>query len=167
MKSVLSLASLFVLAPLLAFAGAEPTPAEVKKVLDFYYAQPAGSPVLVETRICSDVSTDGDQKNECSGTIASKAVPVGRPSYLWMNFMVPSGAGSQKILVQFEHDGVTRLTRQVDVSAAIRYRTWKKFELDRPGTWSVKILHDRPDGIAPINALVLEAKPEMITSSSD
>ncbi len=80
---------------------------------------------------------------------------------------MPREAGSQKILIQFEHDGVTRMTRQLDISAAIRFRTWKKFALDRPGQWSVRILHDKLDGTTPLHTVSLDARPQMVTSAAD
>ena len=155
------------LAPLPALAGPGPSAAEVQKVLDFYYAEPAGSPILVELKICHEVIGEGEQKNQCAKTISPEAIEIGQTSYLWMNFIVPQSAGTQNILVQFEHDGVTRLTRQITLSPAVRYRTWKKFELDRPGKWSVKVLHDQADGTQPIGSAALLAKPEVLTTAAD
>ena len=161
----LAFAGLIVLTPLLA--SGEPTGNEIQKVLDFYYADPPGSPILVEIRVCEDVATKGELKNECQKTLSPQAIEVGKSGYLWMNFMVPREAGDQHLLVQFNHDGVTRLTRQISLTGAIRYRTWKKFELDRPGQWSVKILHDTPQGSAEIEALYLTASPSVITTAAD
>ncbi len=164
---ILLLVALITLVPMTTLADAGPTPAEIKKVLDFYYAEAPSSPVLVEIHVCSEVGTEGEHKNECIETVAADAIEVGKADYLWMNFMVPRQAGDQQLLVQFNHDGVTRLTRQISLSGAIRYRTWKKFELDRPGKWSVKILHDTPQGSAEIEALYLTASPSVITTAAD
>ncbi len=166
MKNVI-LCALLALCPALAGAASAPTPGEVQKVLDYYYGPSTAPPILIDTRICRDVVREGDRKNECTETIGPQGLEVGEAGYLWLNFIVPRDAGNQKILIQFEHEGVTRLTRQVDVSSAIRFRTWKKFALDRPGTWSVKILHDRPEGVQKLKDLTLGAKPPVVTSSSD
>ncbi len=161
----LAFAGMIVLTPLLA--SGEPTGHEIQKVLDFYYADPPGSPILVEIRVCEDVATQGELKNECQKTLSPQAIEVGKAGYLWINFMVPKGADKAKILIQFDHDGVTRLTRHVDLAGAIRFRTWKKFSLDRPGKWSVKVLHDRADGVKSIGDLELHAKSKKITTASD
>jgi hypothetical protein len=161
----LATAGLIAFTPLLA-AG-EPTDIEIQKVLDFYYADPPGSPIAVEIRVCEGVATEGALKNECQKALSPEAIEVGKAGYLWINFMVPKGADGEKILIQFDHDGITRLTRQVDLSGAIRFRTWKKFSLDRPGKWSVKVLHDRADGVKSIGALKLHARPKKITTASD
>ncbi len=153
--------------PCLALAQAKPSSAEIKKVLEYYYGSTSDAVVVVDTRLCSDVATKGERKNECTATISSTAIEVGQPSFLWMNFFIPAKAGEQKILVQFNQNGVTRMTRQLTLSGSIRFRTWKKFALDRPGQWSVKILHDKPEGTTPLHTLSLGAKPSVITSSAD
>ncbi len=159
MRLALPLLVLLVLAPLPALAEPAPTPVEVQKVLDFYYGPQTASPILVQSLICRDVVAEGEKKNQCSETIAPDALRVGEAGYLWLNFMVPRGAERQQILIQFEHRGTTRMTRQIEVSSAIRYRAWKRFELDRPGQWSVKILHDRSDGVQALDTLKLAAQP--------
>ena len=146
--------------PCLALAQAKPSPAEIKKVLGYYYGSTNDAVVVVDTRLCSDVATQGENKNECTATISSSAIEVGQPSFLWMNFFVPAKAGEQKILVQFNQNGVTRMTRQLTVSGSVRFRTWKKFALDRPGKWSVKILQDKQTGVEELASFVLTSREE-------
>ena len=146
--------------PCLALAQAKPSPAEIKKVLDYYYGSTSDVVVVVDTRLCSDVATQGENKNECTATISSSAIEVGQPSFLWMNFLVPAKAGEQKILVQFNQNGVTRMTRQFTLSGSIRFRTWKKFALDRPGKWSVKILQDKQTGVEELASFALTSREE-------
>jgi hypothetical protein len=164
MRLALPLLVLLVLAPLPALAEPAPTPVEVQKVLDFYYGPQTASPILVQSMICRDVVAEGEQKNQCSETISPNALRVGEVGYLWLNFMVPRSAGPQQILIQFEHGGTTRMTRQIEIGSAIRYRTWKRFELDRPGEWSVKILHDRSDGVHALETLKLAAQPPEVAA---
>ena len=146
--------------PCLALAQAKPSPAEIKKVLEFYYGSTNDTVVVVDTRLCTDVATQGENKNECTATISSNEIEVGQPSFLWMNFFVPAKAGEQKILVQFNQNGVTRMTRQLTLSGSIRFRTWKKFALDRPGKWSVKILQDKQSGGKELASLALTSREE-------
>ncbi len=146
--------------PCLALAQAKPSPAEIKKVLEYYYGSTNDTVVIVDTRLCSDVATQGENKNECTATISSSAIEVGQPSFLWMNFFVPAKADKQKILVQFNQNGVTRMTRQLTLSRSIRFRTWKKFALDRPGKWSVKILQDNQTGVEELASFALTSREE-------
>jgi len=151
--------------PCLALAQAQPSPAEIKKVLEYYYGSKDDAVVVVDTRLCSDVATKGENKNECTATVSSSAIEVGQPSFLWMNFFVPSQAGEQKILVQFNQNGVTRMTRQLTLSGSIRFRTWKKFALDRPGKWSVKILQDKQAGVKELASFALTSLEEGAASN--
>ncbi len=144
--------------PCLALAQAEPSPIEIKKVIEYYYGSTNDAVVVLDTRLCSDVATQGENKNECTTTISSSAIEVGQPSFLWMKFFVPAKAGEQKILVQFNQNGVTRMTRQLTLSGAIRFRTWKKFVLDRPGQWSVKILQDKQSGAKELASFALTSR---------
>ncbi len=146
--------------PCLALAQAKPSSAEIKKVLEYYYGSTSDAVVVVDTRLCSDVATQGEHKNECTATISSTAIEVGQPSFLWINFFVPANAGEQKILVQFNQNGVTRMTRQLTLSGAIRFRAWKKFALDRPGKWSIKILQDKQSGVKELASFALTSREE-------
>ncbi len=146
--------------PCLALAQAKPSPAEIKKVLEYYYGSTNDAVVIVDTRLCRDVATQGENKNECTATISSSEIEVGQPSFLWMNFFVPAKAGKQKILVQFNQNGVTRMTRQFTLSGSIRFRSWKKFALDRPGKWTVKILQDKQTGVEELASFALTSREE-------
>ncbi len=146
--------------PCLALAQGEPSPAEIKKVLEYYYGSTNDAVVVVDARLCSDVATQGENKNECTTTLSSDSIEVGKPSFLWMNFFVPAKAGEQKILIQFNQNGMTRMTRQLTLSGSIRFRTWKKFVVDRPGKWSVKIFQDRENGVKELASFGLMSREE-------
>ena len=124
-----------------------PTSSEVKKVLDFYYNGQGAGVVMIDSRVCRDIHREGDQKNECSGEISGQEpVTKGDTVYLWMAFMIPSGDEKQKILVQFENGGVTRMVKNLEVSGSLRFRTWRKLAFDRTGEWTAKIVHDAESG---------------------
>jgi hypothetical protein len=124
-----------------------PTSDEVKKVLDFYYHGQGLGVVLVESKFCRDIQREGDEKNECSGEItAAEPLNKGDEVYLWMAYMVPTGDEKQKIIVQFDNGGVTRMVRNLEISGSLRYRTWRKVVFDRTGQWTAKIVHDQESG---------------------
>lgn len=129
-----------------AAAAELPTSDEVKKVLDFYYDGKGLGVVLIEAKMCRDIEREGDLKNECAGQIAGQPINKGDEVYLWMSFMVPSGDEKQKIIVQFDNGGVTRMVRNLEISGSLRYRTWRKLVFDRSGQWSAKIVHDQEAG---------------------
>ncbi|MEM7292779.1 MAG: hypothetical protein AAF420_05190, partial [Pseudomonadota bacterium] len=83
---------------------------------------------LLHTR----VHREGSDKNNCTHEIASDALQPGQSLYLWMNFMVPRNQQG-KVLVQLNHDGVTRDTRVMQIAGSMRSRTWRKIRLLRPG----------------------------------
>lgn len=124
-----------------------PTTAEVKKVLDFYYHGQGSGIVLIDSKICRDIHKEGDQRNDCSGEISSaEQVNKDEAVYLWMAYMIPTGDEKQKILIQFELGGVTRMVKDLEVSGSIRFRTWRKLKFDRTGEWTASIVHDGVDG---------------------
>jgi len=150
-----------VLVPWLAIAQGKPSPVEIKKVLDYYYGPTSDAIVLIDSRFCTDVASQGENKNECTARVPAQGIEVGKPVFLWMNFFVPANASDREILVQFKQGGVTRMTRQLTLSGSVRFRTWKKFTLDRPGLWSVKILQDklgRAEDVASMS-LTIREKP--------
>ena len=128
---------------------------EIKRVLEYYYGEASAAPVLVESKLCTEIATEGELKNECMHEIQASAIQPGTGAYLWMNFMVPQNAPEQKILIQFDHAGITRQTHEATLRGAIRYRTWRKFQLDRKGPWTIKILHDAEDGAREIERIDL------------
>ncbi|MBW2280195.1 MAG: hypothetical protein JRG82_05590 [Deltaproteobacteria bacterium] len=123
-----------------------PSGDEVRRVLGYYFAEDSSAPLLIETRLCSDIATEGESKNECTGELDPDTILADTDTYLWLNFLVPKQAKDPKVLIQFNHDGLTRQAREVSLSSGIRFRTWKRFKLDRPGRWTIDVLHDAADG---------------------
>ena len=136
---------LFAALPISVMAQEVPTPDEVKKVLDFYYHGQGSGLVLYDSKFCQDIHREGDEKNECAGEITDTPITKGAPVYLWMAYMVPMGEEKNNIIVQFEHSGITRLVKNLDISGSLRYRTWRKLVFDKAGDWTVKIVHDKGD----------------------
>jgi len=138
-----------------SLAYAKPTSEEVQHVIDYYYNGQAQGVVLADVKICDDIYTKGDQKNECMAQREHDTLIEGESTHVWMMFMVPNGLESQKVMLQLNHRGMTMAVRQTKISSGIRYRTWEKIKPDRSGKWSVKIFHDKGEDLELIKELTL------------
>jgi len=157
-----TLLALFILASCSSvFAAETPTPAEAKKVFDFYYHGQGQGVVLMETKLCAEIGKQGDTKNEC--TIDLNNSPAkGQIANLWMTFLVPKGDKKIAIIIQFEQGGITRMVKNVTLSGSIRFRTWRKVKFNKTGNWTVKIFQEVGDTtkvLKEITLTVQEAPP--------
>ena len=139
--------------PLGSSAADKPTSDEARKVVDFYFNGKGLGVVLSESKICNGIEREGDMKNECAGEISGTPAKKGEAVYVWMAYMVPSGDESQNIIVQFEHNGVTRMVKNLSVKGSLRYRTWRKVVFEKVGNWTVKIVHDKGDSTEELGTL--------------
>lgn len=152
--------------PAAALAGSEPDVNAVKSVVNYYYDGKAGSPLLVESKLCQGVHAKGEQKNECSAEL--KTIHAETDVLLWLNFMVPLDSSSTHVLIQFDHEGTTRMTRELSLQSAMRFRAWKKVRFDRPGNWKIKILLDKrekPSVLTQIPIQVGDAQPKLASTN--
>jgi len=153
-----------------ALAGAPqaaPKGDEVRRVLGYYYAEGSTAPLLIETRLCSEVGTQGESKNECTGELDPDSITADTETYLWLNFLVPKNASDSKVLIQFNHDGLTRQAREVSLSSGIRFRTWKRFKLDRTGRWTIDVLHDAADGARKLERIDLRVGSPPVADATE
>ena len=141
LTAALSLCTLVLLAQSISHASEAPSADEVKRVTNYFYNQQAAGPVLADYKICTGIQREGVEKNNCTQEVDINALEPGRSFYLWMNFMVPKGEKG-KVLVQLNHDGVTRDTRVMSIAGSMRYRTWRKVKLLRPGEWELPIYYE-------------------------
>lgn len=159
MKKVLLIASSLVLS-LSAFAADVPTSAEAKKVLDYYYKGQGQGVVLIENKLCENIDKEGDNKNNCADTLSPASLKVKQKLNLWMAFLVPNNDPVQNIIIQFEHNGIARMVKDVKVSGSVRYRTWRKVSFSKAGNWTVKIIHDKGDDVQLLDTLNLVVTEE-------
>lgn len=124
-----------------------PTTAEAKKVLDFYYEGQGMGVVLIDSKWCTEVEKEGDNKNNCKDEVNPASVQTDQELTLWMAFLVPSDDPEQHIIIQFEHNGIARMVKDVTVSGSIRYRTWRSVKFNKAGDWTVKIVHEKGDDV--------------------
>ncbi|MDH5178927.1 MAG: hypothetical protein OEZ39_00260 [Gammaproteobacteria bacterium] len=127
-----------------------PTTDEVRKVLDFYYQGQGLGVVLIDSKMCSEIGKEGDLKNECVGELT--AIKKDESINMWFAFLIPNGTEKQKILIQFETGGLTRMVKEIEATGSIRYRTWRKVDFDRAGEWTASIFLDSPAGTKKIGS---------------
>lgn len=130
--------------PLAGFAQERPAAEEVRKVVAYYYQGQGQGVVLAENYLCTEVSTEGADKNDCRVKHELPVVTQGAEVLLWMNFLVPSDDMAE-ILVLFKRQGNVRDTARLTVKGAVRYRTWKKVPTDKTGEWTVTVLQELGD----------------------
>ncbi len=136
----------------------KPAPDEVKRVLNYYLHGKGGGPVLMETKLCQDITASGENKNECDGDVTMQPVKKGQSVYLWMAYMVPFGDDTQNVVVQFDKGGVTRKVESLQVSSQLRNRSWIKVSFESAGQWQLRIMRDTGEGAEPLGTLDVMAK---------
>ncbi|MDH5784720.1 MAG: hypothetical protein OEZ16_03825 [Chromatiales bacterium] len=144
--------SLLLLAPFTApaFAADPPSPAEVRKVMQYY--QDGSDVMLVESKFCTEVEKAGDNKNECAEEINATTIEEGSRPLVWMNFFVP-GSDSANVLIQFKHKGKALKSDEMSLSNAIRYRTWKSLPTSKTGPWEIAVEQETAEGYRPVTTL--------------
>ena len=140
-KIIIAMFATSLCAPMVAMAQDKPTPAEARKVINYYFNGKGNGVVPMEYKLCKEISQKGEMKNECVSEIASKKIGKGEEAYLWMNFLVPVGEES-KILLQYTRKDKVRNTSNITLAGATRYRTWKKIPTATTGNWKVKVIQE-------------------------
>ncbi len=144
MKKLFILVTLFCLAPGILFAVDKPTGAEAKKIIDYYVEGQGQGAILVDYKLCHEVSQEGPKKNDCLLSISNLELDSREGTYLWMNFLIPAG-DEAKILLSFSRNGRIRKVIDFTLTGAFRFRTWKKIPIDKSGMWSIQISQELPD----------------------
>lgn len=129
----------------IAIAQDKPTPAEARKVINYYFNGKGQGAIPMEYKLCKEISQKGDMKNECVAEITDKKVAMGDEAYLWMNFLVPAGEKS-KILVQYSRNKMVRNTSNISLGGATRFRTWKKIPTGTAGDWKINMVQELENG---------------------
>ena len=123
----------------------KPTPAEARKVINYYFNGKGQGAVPMDYKLCKEISQQGEMKNECVAEIADKKVAKGEDAYIWMNFLVPAGEQS-KILVQYSRNDKVRNTSNISLGGATRFRTWKKVPTGTAGDWKISLIQELENG---------------------
>lgn len=143
-KFIYALAVSLIAMPGFILAQDKPTPAEAKKVVDYYFNGKGQGVVPIEYKFCKEVALKGENQNECVSEIPGKTVKQGDEAYLWMNFVVPTGE-EPKILLQYFRDNMVRDTDNVSLRGAVRYRTWMRIPTTTMGDWKVRLFQEMAD----------------------
>ena len=155
--ATLSICTLVLLTQSFSHADAPPSAEEVRKVSRYFYSDNATRPVLADYKLCKGIQRDGVDKNNCTQEVPGDTLEPGQSLYLWMNFMLPKGEQG-KVLVQLNHSGVTRDTRVMPIEGSMRYRTWRKIRLLRPGDWELPVYYENDGGIEEVDRINLHVK---------
>ena len=139
-----ALMMILVFVPLFAAAQERPSAEEVQKVVGYYYRGQGQGVILADHFLCTEVATEGADKNDCRMRHDLPVISQEDEVLVWMNFLVPN-TDTADILILFARQGHVRHTAQVAVKGAIRFRTWKKIPTDKAGDWTVTILQELGD----------------------
>lgn len=122
-----------------AHADRVPSSRDTRQVIEYYYSG-AEQPVLMDFRLCRGIHDDGTDRYECRDPLSESELTAGMRIYAWMKFLVPQGA-APSITLRVDHDAKTRDTWTRQLEGAVRFRTWRAVELDRPGRWRMEVYH--------------------------
>jgi len=137
-----------------------PTPSQssINDVVSYYYGSEA-TPILAEYKLCTQIGSMGAERNQCIGEISTDSLVQGQAVYLWMNYLVPKGTQSE-LLLQYNHNGITRDASNLKVSGSLRFRTWKKIKLSRTGDWELPIYFEQSGQHTELDRITLNVKEQ-------
>ena len=144
MKKLGLLTVLLLCLPCILLAQEKPTPAEARKVIDYYYQGKGQGAVLVDSKLCSQIYEEGPYKYECQEVVTGGQIEKDREVFLWLNFLVPAG-DQPDIIIHFKRNNKVRSVSNLAPPGALRYRTWKKIPTERMGDWEVSIIQELAD----------------------
>jgi hypothetical protein len=128
--------TVFLAMSVLAIPASEAAPPAdtIKAVVDYYYEGSDEGPVLVDSKLCTEV-----QDLQCVGETDPATVAVGDTIMVWMQFFVPKDVTADDIMVEYAHEGVPRGLKPHKVDASIRYRVVDRYPLKKVGKWAIVI----------------------------
>ncbi len=123
-----------------------PSPAEVKKVIHYYYGGKDAGPVLADFKACTKVDTgkNSPTKNECLEEVKGP-VKKGTNVHAWTLWLVPDGGNYEDIAIQYLHEGQVRSTMDIKLTTSLRSRTYRASPLSKAGKWTIKVVRGSGD----------------------
>ncbi|HZH79531.1 MAG TPA: hypothetical protein VEY88_26150 [Archangium sp.] len=113
----------------------------VKSTWDYFYKAQGQGPVLVEAKLCTEVTKDGPNKFECTAEVAPEGVKANTTVMVWQSYLVPQGDTVEDLMVQTKLGNVVRETKDVKVKGeGWRARQWTGVRLNKAGDWSINIM---------------------------
>ncbi len=142
MKKTIFVCLLLILClPGLIFAQDRPSATEAKKVLEYYYYGQDQGAVLVDSRFCSDIVKDGENKNNPVDKLNSAKIEKGSKVFLWMYYFMATG-DEGLITISYINKGKPRKIQEVKITGSFRFRSWKIIPTNRTGDWEVVITQE-------------------------
>ncbi|HSP78472.1 MAG TPA: hypothetical protein VLQ93_08080 [Myxococcaceae bacterium] len=117
-----------------------PTSEEAKRVVEYYLKGQGQGPVLLDAKLCAEVSKSGENKFECIEEVPAEGVKANSRVTVWQAYMLPQGDTVEDIMVQVKHGEIVRETKDVKVTGGLRTRSWPSVRLNKSGDWSITIL---------------------------
>lgn len=151
MKKIVLVAILLLVVPVVSFAA--PTPEAAKQVLDHYWS--GSTPLLVDYKFCSEISKEGENKNECVTEVDPSAIAKGDKVFLWMNYMVPKNT-AYNISVLITRKNRPEKTRDMSITSSLRYRTWTTLPTVKTGEHSIQVDQEVDDNFTTLKNLTYQ-----------
>lgn len=121
---------------------AKPNAEGVKGTWDYFYRGQGQGPILIEAKLCTEVSKEGANKFECTAEVDPAAgLKAGTTVMLWQAYLVPQGDTYEDLLVQVKQGNTVRETKDVKIKGeGWRARQWTGVRLNKPGSWTVSVV---------------------------
>ncbi len=137
-----------------------PSAESIKETWDYFYKGQGSGPVLVEAKLCTEVSKTGANKFECIAEVnPADGVKANTPNMmLWQAYLVPQGDAIEDLKVQVKQGNTVRETKDVKVKGdGWRARQWTGVRFNKPGTWSIVVLRET-EGQEPVVLKTIDVK---------
>lgn len=124
-----------------AWEGPVPTPEMIKTVLDYQERGASAGPVLLDLVPCLKVDSGkgSPTQYQCVEPVGEK-VTKGTTVFAWLQWLCPKDGRYEDVQVQFLHEGQVRKTVDNPVTGVGRTRGWRGENLNKVGTWTIKVL---------------------------
>jgi hypothetical protein len=119
-----------------------PTPAEVKKVADYYVNGAAGGPILLELIPCKKTGKNDAGKLTCEDPIVGGKAKKGDQLIAFMRWFAPKGSSYNDLKVVFLLNGTKTDTSEFSISDSglTGYGEYKAKLASKPGTWEMDVM---------------------------
>ena len=117
----------------------KPKPEDIRGTWDFFYKGQGKGPVLVDSKLCLEIASDGPEKYNCETELKTGTAKIGTKINVWAAFMLPQG-DETTINVKYILDGVVVNTREAKIRGdGWRIRYWFNYEVASAGNWKITL----------------------------
>ncbi len=124
---------------------AKPSADAVRDTWNYFYKGQGQGPILVEAKLCSEVAKEGPDRFECMVEVSpASGVKAGATLFLWQAYLVPQGDAIEDLKVETKLGSTVTESKDVRVKGeGWRARQWTALRLDKPGAWTVSVVHGK------------------------